>query len=104
MNRKIWKNSRHESVASDGTVYYLDAPCVVSIDEGSIEIRYEDADGDMVNYVCTDPDAIPLCFEGKKVRIGERVGDARLRMLDGGFMEGEWHEGAKVGDWYITLG
>ena len=104
MASKVWENSRHESVDSDGTVHYMDDPCVVRIDEESIEIRYEDKDGDMVKYVCDDLDAVPLWFAGRKVQSGERVGSAQLRMLPGGFLEGAWHEGSKTGVWYITFG
>jgi hypothetical protein len=94
----IWENSLMITAFFDETPAIEDDDCVARIDEKSIEISYDDEDGNVIYRGKNDGSGH---FE---LNCPERNGHASLHMFKNGkFVDGYWVEGGYKGFWRIEL-
>ena len=106
MRQKVWKNSTMDAWDSDGRCCYKNWPCVVRLEGGTLEIRYQDdPDRETIRYVGGDDNYPDFKVTGFRVSDGVPFGTANLCISeDERFLEGSWIEGNTSGDeWCITL-
>lgn len=94
----VWINSRMTAAFFDETPASEDEECIVRIEGDTIEISYDDEEGNVI-------------YKGKNDGCGhfvlkcpERSGDATLHMFkDTKFLDEYWIEGGNKGFWRIEL-
>ena len=94
----VYKNSRMITAYFDESPAHEDEECLVRIGENSIEVSYDDEDGNAIYRGNNDGSGhFELTFP-------ERAGQATLHIFKNGkFLEGYWVEAGYKGFWRIEL-
>lgn len=80
----------------------LDIDCIVVISQGSIELKYDQDDGQFWSWKGPEQGEGHYVVNANQENLGARGTLHRLR--DGFYLEGYWAEGGFRGMWRVTLG